>query len=427
MRSRRPNRPAFTLVEMLVAVALTLVIMVIIAQAFASATRTFSTLRTAGQLQEKTRSAAAMIRRDLTAEHFDGPFIPGRSGPRVGDQRLDQAGWVPPRAGYFEVRQFGTSTFEPVNAPTQEPEGLPSTRADSHIARFTVKLPGGPAAELYCAELQAAPAQPGEPSAADRRINSFPTGSTVVYSRWAEVQYFLYPNGDATPATANGPSLPLYSLRRRLRVLATTGVTYDVNAQRAAVLMAQYPDLGMAVQGPSSTPNNVLLRVLGPEDVTNPAVRLPYQQPAQRVNNAGGTFPTGDDIVLTDVLSFEVKASWFSNPTFEAILTNSSPAVPTLLGSGNTDDPFSDLPPSTLNNGAYAGVRVFDTWYRAPNLDDVDWDRPAPTVIPGTPGFLSRRIDQVPVRINLRALQIRLRIWDSLKNQARQMTIVQEI
>src|SRR5262245_52803952 len=169
MRIQRRERVAFTLVEMLVAVALTLFIVAIIAEAFGAATKTFSTMRTAGQLQERTRGGAIVLRLDLAAEHFDGPYIGGRGGPRVGDQRLDLAGWMPPRKGYFEIRQFTSAIPEPVQffinngTAMTDGEGLPSTRAgldpnpnifpSGHILRFTVKLPDLPAAELYSAEL----------------------------------------------------------------------------------------------------------------------------------------------------------------------------------------------------------------------------------------------------------------------------------
>ena len=55
----------------------------------------------------------------------------------------------------------------------------------------------------------------------------------------------------------------------------------------------------------------------------------------------------------------------------------------------------------------------------------MDWDRPVGAT--GGPGFLTAANDQVPLRINVRTVQIRLRVWDSKNNAARQMTIVQEI
>jgi len=477
MRIQRRERVAFTLVEMLVAIALTLFIMAIIAEAFGAATKTFSTMRTAGQLQERTRGGAIVMRLDLAAEHFDGPYIGGRGGPRVGDQRLDLAGWMPPPKGYFEIRQFPnglfpnqTVVFEPTTGQLTDGEGLPSSRADTHVMRFTVKLADLPAAELYSAELPPTvtvidptsgnPVQ--VPFGNHQSINAFPTGQPIVYSRWAEVQYFLRPNGDATPATNNGPSLPLYSLRRRVRLLATNqGVTFPpMPAAQAAQLLAQYPDVAMARI--SAAPNNtVILRVLGAEDVSNPGrttapfndpIRMDYGAYSQKLNPVTGTmYETGDDILITDVLSFEIKAAWFSNqgnPSFEKVLEGSSPSVRPLyvLPNGvppavtiNPEEPFDDIPmvkqvlpppnPKPLNP-ALAGQRRFDTWYLDPQIsDDVDWDKALSTASggPGQKGFLEPYQAQPPLRINVRAVQIKIRVWDARKETARQMTVMQEI
>ena len=133
------RRYGFTLVELLVATALTLFLMAIISEAFGAASKTFNTMRSAGDMQERMRQGAQIIRRDLAAEHFDGPFIGGRQGRRLGEQRLDLPGWAPSKGGYFEIRQFTTSIPEPVQyflnngVAMTDGEGLQSTRTDNHI------------------------------------------------------------------------------------------------------------------------------------------------------------------------------------------------------------------------------------------------------------------------------------------------------
>ncbi|MBO0700610.1 MAG: prepilin-type N-terminal cleavage/methylation domain-containing protein [Zavarzinella sp.] len=478
MRIKRPVRAAFTLVEMMVAMALTLFIMAIIAEVFGSAQRTFSAMRTAGQLQERMRSGAMVLRRDLQSEHFDGPFVAGRGGPRVGDQRLDQAGWVPSRRGYFEIRQFAPSIYEPIQyfvnnggVPLTDGEGIVSTRADGptvanpstgHVLRMTVHLPDLSAPELFAAELPATVTavtvngQGPVPLAINNKINSFVTGQPFVYSRWAEVQYFLKANGESTPQTNNGPSLPLYSLRRRVRLLAPAGFTISdmsnpnnpvpapMTAADADFLMRRYPDVAMArFPGPPGS-SLVFVRVLGPDDVANPGstpapigdpFRMPYFAYSQRLDPGGNMLETGDDILITDVLSFEIKAAWFSNPAFNNILPGSSPASrpmvdPITNQAVNSEAPFDDLPqvnpnPLVALNPALAGQRVFDTWVNAD--DAIDWDKTLPTAGNGLVGFLTQRITQPPLRINVRAVQIKIRVWDAQKEQARQITIIQEI
>ena len=58
----------------------------------------------------------------------------------------------------------------------------------------------------------------------------------------------------------------------------------------------------------------------------------------------------------------------------------------------------------------------------------MDWDRHCRPAVRSGPAASSRHAnDQVPLRINVRTVQIRLRVWDSKNNTARQMTIIQEI
>ena len=225
------------------------------------------------------------MRRDLTADKFDGPFVPGLSGPQVGDQRLDLPRWSPPYRGYFEIRQVGeivggTSNvafpvlYEPggSTAPaTTDGEGIWSSRATSHIMRFTVHLPDVSASELFCGE---APTY----VATNATVNAFVTGQPVCYSRWAEVLYFVWANGDSTTANSSGQSLPLYSLRRRIRQLAPQGtfVASGLSQSAAAQEVVKYPGLALvpiqvaAMPGP----NNWSIKMLGPGDVTVPSNRV---------------------------------------------------------------------------------------------------------------------------------------------------------
>src|SRR5947209_10506301 len=141
MRYQRRSRAGFTLVEMMVATALVLVIMLIISQAFASASKTFNTMRTAGFMQEKLRGGVNILRKDLGNDHYGPPYGSALNGPHVSDQRLDRVGWAPPRSGYFSLRHLSPSIIEPVNNPFPLPptdgEKLTSTRADSHVMQFT--------------------------------------------------------------------------------------------------------------------------------------------------------------------------------------------------------------------------------------------------------------------------------------------------
>jgi len=453
---RQRRRPAFTLVEMMVATALCLFIMAIIAQAFGAATHTFTTMRTAGQLQNELRTGTVVIRRDLAAEHYAGPYIAGRSGPRVGDQRMDLSGWVPPPYGYFEIRQATQSLFEPGGTlvPTVfDGEGMTSTRATNHTLRFTSRLPDLPASELFCCEAPPVPnPMPANPTLANvfasaiAQSSAFYTGQPIFYSRWGEIAYWLELNPAESQTTPGG--LPRFSLRRKVRVLPPRTIDFfneyklavpvPANANDIAVFLTSYPELPLAprvILPPAPGQQPMLTFVLmGPDAVNNPVNRIQFTVTQKPTNN--GMIVTGDDILMTDVLSFEIKAAWFNNPTFNTYAgpgggaVNPSPPLPG-MAAGNSDEPFADLvplpplqPPANPQvalNPNYANQRVFDTWFPGPNSNGINWERPLGN------GYVSPGLGQPPQRINVRAVQIKLRVWHEKAEQARQVTLIQEI
>ncbi|MCI0701035.1 MAG: prepilin-type N-terminal cleavage/methylation domain-containing protein [Planctomycetia bacterium] len=67
----RSARRGFTLIELLVAMALIVFIMVILSEAFAAGLEAFRNLKAIGDQQEKLRTAAQTLRRDLQSAHFD--------------------------------------------------------------------------------------------------------------------------------------------------------------------------------------------------------------------------------------------------------------------------------------------------------------------------------------------------------------------
>jgi len=293
---------------------------------------------------------------------------------------------------------------------TTDGEGLFSTRARSHWLKFTVRLPEGTAPEMFSALYH--PALTNNP-----RLNAFPSLAPMLYTRWGEVHYFLVQTG-TTPG-----GMPLHTLRRRLRLLPPQTVDYVLPQAQATTIQAEcvvkYPDVIPPIIVPTPVPGVVILRVPGPELINqNPGLRLPDLS----------AHPTGDDILLPDVISFEVKAAWFNNPAFEGMLPGTSPAPDRMPPVGlNTDEPFSDLKRSVLNPPPPGtDWRVFDTGAQPANTS-VDWDNPIGAVGGDTgQGFLIPSNEQVPSRINVRVLQIKLRIWDPRNEQARQVTIVQE-
>src|SRR5205814_6983667 len=120
------NRRAFTLVEMMVSMALTIFIMVLLSQAFVAAMQTFRVLKGVGDMEEKLRTAVSIMRRDLTAQHF----VPNKS---ISDSHFYDKN--PPDQGYLRIAQGSSVTRRspanpnPINVFEEtDGDGIPSAR-----------------------------------------------------------------------------------------------------------------------------------------------------------------------------------------------------------------------------------------------------------------------------------------------------------
>ena len=358
--SRR--RSGLTLPELMVAAAMSMVIMLIIAFAFREGINSFRKLRGVGQMQDRLRSAQNVLKRDLSSEHFGGLFQQGINGPYVRDQRLDIIGWKPPEEGYFEVRQLTPSQIElaPNGTPLVDGDGIPSYAATDHSLRFTVKLTGKRQQDWF----YAAGTGGGDVD--------FSNGS-IQATRWAEVAYFLFPNND----NANGT--PLYTLYRQERPLNLGGVS-------SATVSQWNQRIGRTTWDPNIFPSPINFQPSG----------------------------TGDDILITDVLSFEVKVAWSNNTDPSMATVSPTFPTPTTAGSGNLDWPVANV--SSQQGGRFDTGSTADVQAASPSYD---WNNPASfnTTVSGAPRF----------RVRLSTVQIRIRVWDKATESARQITIVQDV
>src|SRR4249920_3275257 len=104
---RHTRRAGFTIVELLVAAAVTIFIMVILASAFQAGLDTFRNLKAAGDMQERLRTATVLLRSDMTSWHFP---VGGASAQYLNAQDLNNAPdsinpppatpWRPPPDGF---------------------------------------------------------------------------------------------------------------------------------------------------------------------------------------------------------------------------------------------------------------------------------------------------------------------------------------
>jgi type II secretory pathway pseudopilin PulG len=441
------RRQGFTIVELLVAMALIIFIMIILSEAFAAGLESFRQLKAIGDMQERMRSAAIIMRRDFQADHFDSDST---RGTRLSDQ--DMRSMEPPDKGFFRLWQVYTPTNPPAAAAPYnasivegyDGDGIVSTRATEHVLQFTVRLAGTRPENYFVGQLPwpppigSFPAGPGNYSQNGSLMALGPPDfqqPNSMVSQWAEVTYFLKPllTNTTPPAAITANGTPLHALYRRQRLLGPDGVNtvvLPVAPVNESWEWRFYTDVSfpqptgtapVALNSPTSItlPTNRL--GMNPDTTTTPlaAAGLPWIGPPPIYPGApanppaatgvwtvaellGGTAQSqaGDDVLMTDVLSFDVKVLQQGYGPYSS---------------------FVDLPPSTQSsNLAFAnaspaypnGVSVFDTWSKYGNYSN--WN---------TAGTAT----SLPLKIRILALQITLRVWDQRTQQTRQVTIIQDM
>ncbi|MBA4067562.1 MAG: hypothetical protein C0501_28405 [Isosphaera sp.] len=301
MTLTRRARPAITLIEMMVAMALTLVIMLILTESFKISLDFVRGANSTGTMMYQLNGAGTILVRDLKAEHFLREDQRPNGGVRLSDQRSDVATWTAPKRGFFRVE------CPAAGVAATDGDSFTVRTATNHRLHFTVILPG-----LNDSNLAAATA-----------------GGTTYKSRAYEVAYFLVPTGSTTP----GGGQPLHDLVRRYRLAAPTGEgtalapaaaadpAGDIISRRVAPPAADDDDDDDVAGNPPGPVNT-----LG--NLRNAANRMPLT----RFPVGGARY--GEDILASNVLSFEIQTDWSTpgNPT-------AAPAFP-----GNTDYPYGGLP-----------------------------------------------------------------------------------
>ncbi len=363
------TRKGFTLVELLVAAALSILIMFVIATAFQTGLQTLSTLKSLGDMAERLKTAETLLRNDLEAEHFAttgtaggtaGDDSPGTL--RLSDQRYDLAPPSrPPLGGYFQIWQGAGSFFEGNDA-----EPLLSSRAgagENHRLSMTVKRTGRSPEGLFSADLSQLTAAEQASVASLNSSDVFGTNRFV--SQWAQVDWFL----DVTrPSPLNG--VPTWPLVRRVRAVGPAGP--------ATVITSAQDTLSVTPGGLLSTLQS--LATPGGRIMSGPSATGQF---ATAIQNASSK--VGDDIVITNVTSFEVRPMY------------GFPVGPGGISPGALDGAFADLPaPVAPAPVAPATFREFDT---------------------GLPAAGNNRIRVI-------AVQIKIRVYDSKNKMSRQTTMV---
>src|SRR5262245_23234475 len=128
-------RNGFTIIEMLVAAGVSMLLMVIITEAFKRGIDMFRTMRAQGNMQERLRTSGTALRDDLAAHH-----LPGSTGiTQYISFTTSDDNWVPPQDGFFRIYQGPMDAAgNPFAVEGTDPDGMLTTRATTHILHFSV-------------------------------------------------------------------------------------------------------------------------------------------------------------------------------------------------------------------------------------------------------------------------------------------------
>jgi type II secretory pathway pseudopilin PulG len=374
------RRAGFTLIELMVAMALTMFIMIILSQAFATGVDVFSQLKAIGDMEENLRAAATSLRADLAADHFEAK------------RRLSDPDFYTnrPRQGFFRIAIAGAPIGEGADV-----YGLPSSRSTSCVLHLAVKRRGNQRQDFFSANVPAGsplldPSNKtnffGQPP--DARLQD---NANTFNSQWAEVAYFLVQTGTTiTPNQVGTGGTPLYALYRVERVVVPDNSYLNwanglAGAPVPSNLKAQYSQMSWQDTGTNLIFNNPHdLAVLTnnvpanrsfffgntPGNLTVPANFTLDTTTAQGQANVLDPGGRGAALVIGNVVSFQVRVMQSSIPT-----------------SGNP-------------------TRTYNTEFA-----DVSLDSASAT---GNPWLIS-------------AVAVTLRVWDQKTQQARQITVMQDM
>lgn len=378
------RRTGFTIVELLVAMALIVFIMAILSEAFAAGFKAFRDLKALGDMNERLRSANTTLRRYLEADHFEGR-------KRLSDPNFWTGG--PPREGFFRIEQDDGSTVS---------EGVSSTlvssfRSAGHRLHFTAKLRGNDRGDFFPASFQGA-TNSAQLTNLLGQVDGYRDVPGTYHAQWLEVMVFLRPSEIAVSESGVTPG-QLYSLHLRARALIPEdrgGATAPVDVPVDPADRAALADFSLANVGGGFFANT-------PADVTIPARR----SPANRTLGEDDLNRRGADVLLTDVLSMNVRV--FIDGVNDFMDLRDLNTLYPQLGAPNpvVFDTFTQNSQTSLGLPDYGNPASPDHWVnQIPRYQHSS---------PGSP----------PIRI--KAIQLQLRIWDQKTEQTRQTTLIVDL
>jgi len=412
----RRARPGFTLVELLVSAAVCVLIMAILAGAFSLGIDTVRHMKSAGDMMDQLRGAGTAMKADLAAYHL---MDPDGNRKKLSSIRADQItvtdngmGATPrytvnePVGGACPTNGFVRIASSPFTYPV-DGKGNPLVDADglnagtgiatTHYLHFTSILSGNSDDEYFRAAV--------------------PQNGQTYHSIAAEIAWFLEP----MPSLGTGP--PLHRLIRRQRLCALSDTDrrdrpWPTTADEA-VISIRRPNQGttyLSTLAELTNPSNRHggTRWLSATKQVGPGYA--FQGTPQDDALAPMASRPGEDTVVSNVISFEVQVHWTGAALKDLPYANRQNPDPFDTTKGKSDEPFDTLPvvPATWTNSGLENTHTYDSWTR-----DLDWQN---NYNPANPDA-----KRPPLVITVRAVQVRIRIWDPKMQAARQISFVQDL
>ena len=406
----RVARSGMTLVEMLVATAMTLIIMGIVAQLFGFLALTLSRSRDTIAMSADARSVANLLRRDLSG--LTVKTVP--PAPADGD------------SGYLEIIE---------GSATDQSAGFSQLTGDcDDVLMLTTRSLDQPFVGRFGA-----------------------TGS--IESPVAEVVWYCRQSPAAYQTQAAGSTL--YTLyRRQLLVMDYVGQTpfedsFDNSLANSSLPNNDY-DLSLRADGTVLRPNSLSdltrreWRFMHNLAGSTSTAGFPYNETGSNLAASGPLTSArkGEDIVLTNVLAFDVRVFDPRAPLNDTGVTAVDPGDPG-YGSGSSAsvkgayvDLGSGAATTVLMGSATAKSKlagIYDTWSTHYEFNGINEDGdfvgtpPVPLIDEGTNGFddiYNGIVDEAaeqetspPYPVALRGLEVRIRVYEPSSRQVRQVTV----
>jgi hypothetical protein len=430
-------RRGMTLTEMLVATAMTLVIMGVVVQLFGMVGKGVSSSRASLDMSMQLRAVAHTLRTDLNG-------IMSETVPPV---KVDAD------SGYLEIIEGSGSDTS---------RGFKQLTGDiDDVLMFTAQTSGKPFVGKH-GDTEDANGNgkldrfPDVPINEDTNNNGW-LDTGLMQSSYAEVAWFCREATRQPLEDANPPST-LYNLyRRQLLVMDYVGAEpfHGENSINGS-LPAAYETYDMSMRQIGTNGTNILLPN-GLADLTKrenrflhnfpgsvSAAAFPYENVVANLDSGSGPLAgnrVGEDIILTNVLAFDVRVF---DPT--AKVRQSSLEVAVVPGDPGYSTNLTELASGAyidmgvLNGGTFNSMTArsqlqtatYDTWsdhYEFNGLDeDSEYgiDQKHNQLDDDSNGIVddsNERETLPPYAVPLRGLEVRIRIYDNSTRQVRQVTV----